>query len=77
VELWTEYVKMEMMFVETLRRRWKVLGLEQEEPVQIEGSEDDHAEDLPGMNMNAGAEARKEVLRGAIVKSAIGSAVQG
>src|ERR1700742_3567236 len=27
VELWIEYVKFELGFVETLRRRWEVLGI--------------------------------------------------
>jgi len=26
--MWTEYVKMELGFVESLRRRWEVLGID-------------------------------------------------
>ena len=28
VEMWSEYVKMELGFVESMRRRWGVLGIE-------------------------------------------------
>ena len=36
IELWVEYVKMELGWVETLRRRWDVLGLkEASEQVRI------------------------------------------
>jgi hypothetical protein len=31
MDLWKEYVKMEMGFIERLRRRWEVLGVENEE----------------------------------------------
>ncbi|KAI0373390.1 hypothetical protein BV20DRAFT_962522 [Pilatotrama ljubarskyi] len=39
VEMWREYVKMEMNFIESLRRRWSVLGIE----VKGKGKETDKA----------------------------------
>ena len=38
IDMWTEYVKMEMGFIERLRRRWEVLGIEMEEEGVLEGS---------------------------------------
>ncbi|KAF8629265.1 hypothetical protein AX17_005844 [Amanita inopinata Kibby_2008] len=45
VELWREYVKMELSFIESLRRRWDVLGIKMDEKgknkgEQVEGSRD-------------------------------------
>lgn len=33
IDMWTEYVKMELGFVERLRRRWDVLGVEMDAEV--------------------------------------------
>lgn len=37
MDLWTEYVKMEMGFIERLRRRWEVLGVEMENEAVMSG----------------------------------------
>ncbi|KAF5371580.1 hypothetical protein D9758_003433 [Tetrapyrgos nigripes] len=34
VEMWTEYIKMELGFMESLRRRWQTLGVEENEIVK-------------------------------------------
>ena len=54
-DLWVEYIKFEMGFVETLRRRWEVLGIE---PGKAEGGEEEE-------------EGVEQVMRGAIVKTVI------
>ncbi|KAJ7502809.1 U3 small nucleolar RNA-associated protein 6-domain-containing protein [Mycena galericulata] len=63
VELWREWVRMELGFIESLRRRWGVLGLEQK------GKEREH-------EAGDGEEARAAILRGGIAKSVIASAAQ-
>ena len=37
MDLWKEYVKMEMGFIERLRRRWEVLGVEGEDEEVMSG----------------------------------------
>lgn len=85
VVLWREYVKMEMGFVESLRRRWEVLGIKADE-TQSKGKQkalevdvemdlvtklDEHGDE------DVGVEARRAIMQGAIVKSVITSAVRG
>ena len=38
MDLWKEYVKMEMGFIERLRRRWEVLGVEKENEEVMSGA---------------------------------------
>ncbi|KAG6844416.1 hypothetical protein H0H87_007071 [Tephrocybe sp. NHM501043] len=93
VELWREYVKMELGFVENLRRRWEVLGINTNETTPSQGKPDTTAADpsgliMPGVSDSApadetmeeeeadGADARKEILQGAIIKSVMSSATQ-
>ncbi|KAH0589246.1 hypothetical protein H2248_005008 [Termitomyces sp. 'cryptogamus'] len=80
---------MELGFVESLRRRWEILGI----GTTAQEKEDDSAADpsnliMPGVDQEVvsaedsteeetGAEARKEILQGAIVKSVMNSAAQG
>jgi U3 small nucleolar RNA-associated protein 6 len=69
--LWAEYVKMELGFVESLRRRWAVLGI---------GATAPPAREQVDTDLDAQAEAdlaRQDILKGAIVQSAIASAVKG
>ncbi|KAG6920097.1 hypothetical protein DXG01_010165 [Tephrocybe rancida] len=90
VELWREYVKMELGFIESLRRRWEILGIDTKNG---ELSQDTDAADpsgliMPGVDDAAaaegpmeeeeadGADARKEILQGAIVKSVMSGAAQ-
>lgn len=80
VEMWKEYVKMELGFVEGLRRRWEVLGIKvdlkgkaKEEPVEenVETMEVDDIEE------DSGEAARREIMNGAIVKTVIANAAKG
>jgi U3 small nucleolar RNA-associated protein 6 len=71
--LWVEYVRLEMNFVEGLRRRWSVLGIsvgggkgEERETVDIDQEEEASAD-----------RAREQILQGAIVKSVLDSAAKG
>ncbi|KAJ7690623.1 U3 small nucleolar RNA-associated protein 6-domain-containing protein [Mycena rosella] len=78
VDMWREYVRMELAFIESLRRRWDVLGLDH----KGKGKEEDLShvaqaeEDLLAADADQGAEARAAIMQGAIVKSVIVSAAQ-
>ncbi|KAK7035217.1 U3 snoRNP protein [Paramarasmius palmivorus] len=84
IEIWREYVKMELGFIESLRRRWDVLGIkngkgkEKERLLDINDGSD--AEDITmleeGPSLDEGIAARQEILDGVIVKTVISSAVQ-
>lgn len=39
IELWIEYLKMELGFIETLRRRWETLGIKEELDEEYGGAE--------------------------------------
>jgi U3 small nucleolar RNA-associated protein 6 len=84
--MWREYVKMELGFIEGLRRRWDVLGIS----ISEDGKGKEKATEMP-MDLDGGgtviaemhdSEAqgseedsiRKAVMGGAIVKSVISSA---
>jgi U3 small nucleolar RNA-associated protein 6 len=82
-ELWTEYVKMELTFVESLRRRWEILGISVDKG---KGKADDitEGEEASGNQENVDRDleaqasadaARDEILDGAIVKSVLSNAV--
>jgi U3 small nucleolar RNA-associated protein 6 len=88
IQLWTEYVKMELGFIEGLRRRWSVLGLDQgsdmngkqrERAVADEtGIEPSLVEDLDnGGDENISSFARQEIMDGAIVKTVMSNAARG
>lgn len=85
-EMWTEYVKFEIGFVESMRRRWDVLGInsgrkgkgkEKAQGQVIEGM------DVEQMQTEADGEgdeaelARREIMKGAIVKSVMSNAAKG
>lgn len=91
VELWREYVKMELGFVESIRRRWEVLGISLASQAKGKAKEanglDENIESTPfadrppvDTDQDAQAEAdmaRHEILEGAIVKSVLENAVKG
>ena len=118
LELWTEYVRMEMGFIESLRRRWSVLGIRldgdekgqqqsggnkskskgkgQTRNAESEARRVDPSRAIMGDSMDdgeedgdedarvdaqyegdEGAEARRKLMDGAIVKSVISSAARG
>ncbi|TCD64878.1 U3 snoRNP protein [Steccherinum ochraceum] len=82
VEMWKEYVKMELGFIEGLRRRWEVLGIK----VDVKGKGKEQASggaegDVEQMEVDVIEEdsaeaARKEIMQGAIVKTVIANAVK-
>jgi U3 small nucleolar RNA-associated protein 6 len=88
--MWREYVKMELGFIEGLRRRWDVLGINIAEdgkgkekalemPMDLDGDDSmvDQMQvdgDTPG---NDEDKTRQAVMDGAIVKSVLSSAAKG
>jgi U3 small nucleolar RNA-associated protein 6 len=75
-ELWREYVRLEMGFVEAVRRRWDVLG------ISLGGGDDDDGggkgEGVDRAEEEAmGDAARRAIMGGAIVRQAIDSAGKG
>ncbi|PPQ98431.1 hypothetical protein CVT24_004110 [Panaeolus cyanescens] len=71
IDLWKEYVKMELGYIESLRRRWEVLGIKTSGEEETEGREETEEEG------NVGADARRKVMEGEIVAQVISSAGQG
>jgi len=68
IEMWIEYLKMELGFIETLRRRWDALGIKvAEEEEGAERLDEEYGGDK-------GAEARRAVMEGGIVESVISNA---
>lgn len=88
-EMWREYVKFELGFVESMRRRWDVLGIDvggkgkgksREQVSPEEGMDEGEVAQLQAEADAEGDEAeqaRKEIMQGAIVKSVISNAVKG
>lgn len=72
VELWCEYVKMELGWCEGLRRRWETLGID---PALANLSAAENAE-IEGSAKQSTEAARKEVLQGAIVKQVLRDALK-
>lgn len=76
VEMWTEYLKMELGFVESMRRRWNVLGIHVNKKgkgkahdvsggAMDEGQVEQIQDDADGEGDEA-EQARKEIMQGAI-----------
>lgn len=77
-DLWREYIKLELGWVEALRRRWRLLGIEGvDRPAngQFQG-DDEELIDGQGSFGPEGEDARKAILSGQLVVHAIGSALQ-
>ncbi|KDR75346.1 hypothetical protein GALMADRAFT_140862 [Galerina marginata CBS 339.88] len=85
MDMWKEYVKMELGFIESLRRRWDVLGIK----LSPEGTLEDRSEAIVGKRIeeegtkeeaeyesedDVGVAARRKVMEGGIVESVISSA---
>lgn len=74
IQLWTEYVKMELGFIEGLRRRWNVLGLD----LDADPGSEEEMEPLDGVDEEKATETgRRQIMQGAIVKSVMTNAVEG
>lgn len=100
VDLWREYVRMELHFIEGMRRRWNILGIgitSEKKPLDIDASMDvdtgmDSAADpnivtddrgetpdeivAAAKGGDQGETARRAIMEGAIVKSAMCSAAK-
>jgi U3 small nucleolar RNA-associated protein 6 len=78
VDMWREYVRLELGFVEALRRRWDVLGIslgDDDDPSpdrETQGELVDRAEEEA-----MGDTARRAIMDGAIVRQAIDGAAKG
>lgn len=75
VDMWREYVRMEIGFVEGMRRRWTVLGIHEEDhPIaEVETTEEalTPEEITAKKGGDEGERARQAIMDGAIVKSVI------
>jgi U3 small nucleolar RNA-associated protein 6 len=79
VELWTEYVKMELGYVEGLRRRWDVLGVEVGSKAPSSSKSRLETEDMTPLEAEDEDESKvamKEVMQGVIVKTVMQNAVK-
>ncbi|KAI0812618.1 U3 small nucleolar RNA-associated protein 6-domain-containing protein [Irpex lacteus] len=90
IEMWREYVRMELGFVESMRRRWGVLGISVTDKGKGKASPEMHVDQDGAMNegqveqMQTEADgegdesekARREIMQGAIVKSVVSNAVK-
>ncbi|TRM56153.1 U3 small nucleolar RNA-associated protein 6-domain-containing protein [Schizophyllum amplum] len=70
IELWKEYVRLELGFVESMRRRWEVLGID------IHEDADDKGKGKADQQFEQREAQREIVLRGAIVREVISQATQ-
>ena len=100
VDMWREYIRMELGFIEGMRRRWNVLGINTKEDEEAQVSKSVEADmDMDGIDETAiidehrerppdeviaaekggdeGEAARKAIMDGAIVKSALSNAAKG
>ena len=75
VDLWREYVKLELGWVEGLRRRWKVLGVNIEPKENSNGVDPDALTGGEGSFGPEGEDARKSILAGQLIIHAINSAL--
>ncbi|WVQ98984.1 hypothetical protein IAU59_006116 [Kwoniella sp. CBS 9459] len=87
-QLWTEYIKLELGWVEALRRRWKLLGIKEGEDqgaqaahIDAEGDEEfegdqDALRGGQGAFGPEGEDARKAILAGQLVVHALNSALE-
>lgn len=84
-ELWREYIKLEIGWVEALRRRWKVLGIdlagedasaEEKMEADVQAGLEDSAEEDLGANAfgQDGEAARKSIIRGDLIITVLESA---
>ncbi|KAI0688035.1 U3 small nucleolar RNA-associated protein 6-domain-containing protein [Cytidiella melzeri] len=87
VEMWREYARMELGFVESMRRRWDVLGISVDSKgkakahpdTAVGGMNEGQVEQMQTEADGAGDEseqARREIMQGAIIKSVVSNAVK-
>lgn len=79
-DLWREYIKLEIGWVEALRRRWKVLGIDLGGDEGAEKMDEDVAAGLEGEDLGAnafgsdGEKARKSIIKGDLIITVLQSA---
>ncbi|KAJ9102915.1 hypothetical protein QFC20_004881 [Naganishia adeliensis] len=79
-DLWREYIKLEIGWVEALRRRWKVLGIDLAGGEGAEKMDEDVAAGLEGEDLGAnafgsdGEQARKSIIKGDLIITVLQSA---
>lgn len=84
VEIWREYVRMELGFIESLRRRWDVLGINAGDKGKKRAHGDNDVKEIDAVTQEPTGDtedieevaSRQDIMEGAIVKSVINSAVQ-
>ncbi|KAI0093162.1 U3 small nucleolar RNA-associated protein 6-domain-containing protein [Irpex rosettiformis] len=92
VEMWREYTRMELGFVESMRRRWGVLGIKVDDKGKgkaqqvmivdektdgtMNEDEVDHVQTEADGEGDESEQARREIMQGAIVKSVVANAVK-
>jgi U3 small nucleolar RNA-associated protein 6 len=86
IDMWREYVRMEMGFVEGMKRRWTVLGIHEEgHPISEAETTAENDSDMAPLTPeeiaaekggDEGERARQAIMDGAIVKSVILSAAK-
>lgn len=88
VDMWREYVKMELGFIEGLRRRWDILGIDvdadgkgkekaKEMPMDLDGTQvAESAGEQVQLDDESGDATRKAIMDGAIIISVISSAAK-
>ena len=85
-ELWREMVRLELGFVDVVRKRWEVLGLttdmdyDGEQFDQVKGNiemQEISPEQAAEESEDEDEKARKAILGGAVVKTVISNAVKG
>lgn len=78
-DLWVEYIKLELGWVEALRRRWKLLGIEDTPKASSLSDDEVESDALIGGEGAFGPEgetARKAILSGQLVVHAVSSALE-
>lgn len=75
IELWTEYLKMELTYIESLRRRWDVLGIDASADAKDRKKGDGETSASPPDEESD--ESRRQVMQGAIVLAVMASAIKG
>lgn len=85
IDLWREMVRLELGFVNVVRKRWEVLGLttgmeydgEDYNKVKEDAAMQDGAPEVVDEDADDDEKARRAVLGGALVKTVISNAVKG
>ena len=74
-EMWREYVRLELGFIEAVRRRWGLLGITLDSDDGEGGEQGERVDRAEEQAM--GDAARRAIMDGAIVRQAIDSAAKG